>query len=286
MKARRNDIVNYICSRIEHIYDEPNERRNIAQYTVAAAEGVDLAKVLIWYDEEVDLPNIEHITDELSQGRPLQYIIGKTEFCGLDFAVREGVLIPRPETEELVEWAIKRAKRYAHARILDLCTGSGCIAISLANALPQATVTAIDLSSDALAIARENCTSLNTSVELLENDVLGELHSLTDREFDVIVSNPPYIPRSEQAMMRVNVTRYEPEMALFVDDSTPLLFYEAIARHAKTLLRRGGSLLFEVHESYATATAEMLQAMGFEKVILRKDFLGKPRMICCQRSQR
>ena len=152
--------------------------------------------------------------------------------------------------------------------------------------MPQATVTAIDLSSDALAIARENCTSLNAAVELLEDDVLGDLPTLTNREFDVIVSNPPYIPRSEQAMMRVNVTRYEPEMALFVDDSTPLLFYEAIARHAKTLLRRGGSLLFEVHESYATATAEMLQAMGFEKVILRKDFLGKPRMICCQRSQR
>lgn len=286
MKAPRKDIVEYICSRIAHIYDEPNERRNIAQYTVAAAEGVDLAKVLIWYDEEVDIPNIEDITEELSEGRPLQYIIGKTEFCGLDFAVREGVLIPRPETEQLVEWAIKRAKRHAQPRILDLCTGSGCIAISLAHALPQATVTAIDLSSDALTVARENCTSLNVDVELLKDDVLGELPTLGEREFDVIVSNPPYIPRSEQSRMRVNVTQYEPEMALFVDDNNPLLFYEAIACYAKKHLRKGGSLLFEVHESYATATAEMLQAMGFEKVILRKDFLGKPRMICCQRSQR
>ena len=282
MKARRNDIVNYICSRIEHIYDEPNERRNIAQYTVAAAEGVDLAKVLIWYDEEVDIPNIEHITDELSQGRPLQYIIGKTEFCGLDFAVREGVLIPRPETEQLVEWAIKRAKRYTQPRILDLCTGSGCIAISLAHALPQATVTAIDLSSDALAVARENCTSLNVDVELLKDDVLGELPTLGEREFDVIVSNPPYIPRSEQSRMRVNVTQYEPEMALFVDDKNPLLFYEAIACYAKKHLCKGGSLLFEVHESYATATVEMLQAKGFDHISLRKDFLDKPRMICCR----
>jgi release factor glutamine methyltransferase len=282
MKAPRKDIVEYICSRIAHIYDEPNERRNIAQYTVAAAEGVDLAKVLIWYDEEVDIPNIEDITEELSEGRPLQYIIGKTEFCGLDFAVREGVLIPRPETEQLVEWAIKRAKRYAHARILDLCTGSGCIAISLAHAFPQATVTAIDLSSDALAVARENCTSLNVNVELLKDDALGDLPTLGEREFDVIVSNPPYIPRSEQSRMRVNVTQYEPEMALFVDDKNPLLFYEAIACYAKKHLRKGGSLLFEVHESYATATVEMLQAKGFDHISLRKDFLDKPRMICCR----
>lgn len=282
MKAPRKDIVEYICSRIAHIYDEPNERRNIAQYTVAAAEGVDLAKVLIWYDEEVDIPNIEDITEELSEGRPLQYIIGKTEFCGLDFAVREGVLIPRPETEQLVEWAIKRAKKYAQPRILDLCTGSGCIAISLAHALPQATVTAIDLSSDALAVARENCTSLNVDVELLKDDVLGELPTLGEREFDVIVSNPPYIPRSEQSRMRVNVTQYEPEMALFVDDQNPLLFYEAIACFAKKHLRKGGSLLFEVHESYATATVEMLQAKGFDHISLRKDFLDKPRMICCR----
>ena len=282
MKAPRKDIVEYICSRIAHIYDEPNERRNIAQYTVAAAEGVDLAKVLIWYDEEVDIPNIEDITEELSEGRPLQYIIGKTEFYGLDFAVREGVLIPRPETEQLVEWAIRRAKRYAQPRILDLCTGSGCIAISLAHALPQATVTAIDLSSDALAVARENCTSLNVDVELLKDDVLGELPTLGEREFDIIVSNPPYIPRSEQSLMRVNVTQYEPDMALFVDDNNPLLFYEAIACYAKKHLRKGGSLLFEVHESYATATVEMLQAKGFDHISLRKDFLDKPRMICCR----
>lgn len=282
MQGTRADIIRQICDRIEHIYTEPNERRNIALLVASTAEGASLNKYLIEPTEPVDIPALEAMVRKLAEGQPVQYVIGSTEFCGLEFTVREGVLIPRPETEELVCWAIEKARELTRAEILDLCTGSGCIAISLARRINNARVTAIELSAKALDIARQNNKTLNTNVDFIEADVLGDLAVLGESKFDIIISNPPYIPRSEQAAMRINVTQYEPAMALFVEDEKPLLFYESIAAHALQRLRKGGYLLFEVHEDYATATAEMLRTRGFDNIELRKDFRDKPRMICCR----
>lgn len=286
MQGTRADIIRQVCARIEHIYTEPNERRNIALMAASTAEGVSLSKYLIEPTEQVDIPSLEAMVQHLAEGRPIQYIIGTTEFCGLEFTVKEGVLIPRPETEELVSWAIEKSEEFDRAKILDMCTGSGCIAISLARRVNNARVTAIELSSEALTIARQNNKTLNTNVDFIEADVLGNLAVLGESKFDIIISNPPYIPRSEQAAMRINVTQYEPSMALFVEDEKPLLFYEAIATHALQRLHQGGYLLFEVHEDYATATAEMLHTKGFYEIELRKDFRDKPRMICCRLNQK
>lgn len=240
-------------------------------------------KFLIDPNEIIDI-ELGDVAEQLSAGRPVQYIIGKTEFCGEEFTVREGVLIPRPETEELVMWAREVAKEFPSPRILDLCTGSGCIAIALKKLIPAAAVTAIDLSAEALAIAQENATKLGADVRFLADDVLKGVPQLQNESFDIIISNPPYIPISEREAMHINVTNFEPAMALFVEDSDPLIFYREIARIAKSRLSDRGALLFEIHELLADETLQMLQSEGFEAE-LRHDFLNKPRMICCHKRE-
>ena len=167
-------------------------------------------------------------------------------------------------------------------RFIDLCTGSGCIAITLADHVADSSVVGIDLSEEALAIAQENNDLVGTDVEFIKADVLGDVPQLSGRRFDIIVSNPPYIPLSERADMRCNVTDYEPAMALFVEDDNPLKFYRAIADKAKTCLADKGFLLFEIHENLAEESAGMLREEGFIGIEIRRDFLDKPRMICCQ----
>ena len=213
----------------------------------------------------------------------MQYIIGHTEFCGFQFKVGEGVLIPRPETEELVLWAENQSQTFPRPRILDICTGSGCIAISLARRIPNAEVYAIDLSEEALEIAKQNNIELNAGVTLLHDDALGEMPSIAGLEFDLIISNPPYIPISERTQMHRNVTEYEPGMALFVEDYNPLEFYRAISHKALTALRQGGYLLFEVHENLACEVADLLREAGFAQVEVRSDIFGKSRMVGGQR---
>jgi len=245
-------------------------------------EGVSFTKYMIEPDEVTTIEGLEEKVEELAQGRPVQYVLGAAEFCDLKFRVREGVLIPRPETEELVVWAEKCAEQFTHPRILDMCTGSGCIAITLANHVADSSVVGIDLSEEALAIAQENNDLIGTDVEFIKADVLGDVPQLSGRRFDIIVSNPPYIPLSERADMRCNVTDYEPAMALFVEDDNPLKFYRAIADKAKTCLADNGFLLFEIHENLAEESAGMLREEGFIGIEIKRDFLDKPRMICCQ----
>ena len=240
-------------------------------------------KFLIDPNEIIDI-ELGNVAEQLSAGRPVQYIIGKTEFCGEEFTVREGVLIPRPETEELVMWAREVAKEFPSPRILDLCTGSGCIAIALKKLIPAAAVTGIDLSAEALKIAQENATKLGAEVRFLADDVLQGVTQLGNEQFDIIVSNPPYIPISEREAMHINVTNFEPAMAIFVEDNDPLIFYREIARIAKSRLSDRGALLFEIHELLADETLQMLQSEGFEAE-LRHDFLNKPRMICCHKRE-
>lgn len=282
MRASRADIVAHIASSIETLYTQP-ERMRIARLVAAALRNENELRYLTDPNEIIDI-DIEQAVKELAAGRPLQYVTGKTEFCGEEFSVREGVLIPRPETEELVMWAKDVSKAFTSPRILDLCTGSGCIAISLKKLIPAADVTAIDLSAEALAIAKENATKLKTNVCFLQDDVLQGVKTLKGEEFDIIVSNPPYIPSSERTTMHINVTRYEPAMALFVEDDDPLIFYREIARFAAQALSKNGVLLFEIHELLAEQTLQMLIEEGFHAE-LRHDFLSKPRMICCKRKE-
>ena len=282
MRASRAEIVSHLTTCIEHLYSRQEQLR-IARMVAAALSGESEMKFLIDPGEIIDI-ELGNVVEQLSAGRPVQYIIGRTEFCGEEFTVREGVLIPRPETEELVMWAREVAKGFTSPRILDLCTGSGCIAIALKKLIPTATVTAVDLSADALAIAQENATKLDAEVRFLADDVLKGVPELQNEQFDIIVSNPPYIPLSEREAMHINVTKFEPEMALFVEDSDPLIFYREIALAAKKILSERGALLFEIHELLANETLQMLQNEGFEAE-LRHDFLNKPRMICCQKRE-
>jgi release factor glutamine methyltransferase len=195
--------------------------------------------------------------------------------------VEEGVLIPRPETEELVEWIVSES--LPESTILDVCTGSGCIALALARYMDKSSVTGIDLSPSALAIARRNGAKYAPDVVFLEADALADFASImTESKFDIIVSNPPYIPLGDKARMRPNVTEYEPDMALYVPDDDALLFYRSIARNAHRMLNEGGKLYFEIYEEYAEQMCDMLRNEGYTRLRLREDFRAKQRMICAE----
>lgn len=214
------------------------------------------------------------IVGQLLRDVPLQYALGQTTFYGLKLKVGPGVLIPRPETEELVDLIVKENPQ-PDLRVLDLCTGSGAIAVALARNLPFSKVTAVDVSPSALSYARENTATLKTSVELKEADIFSL--SLPPEEFDIIVSNPPYVCESEKSGMEPNVLSHEPSLALFVPDDDPLRFYRRIATMAADALKSGGRLYFEINPLHATELRSMLEAEGFGEVELIKDVHGKQR---------
>ena len=279
MICTRREAIRLLVSEIRSLYEE-HEAATLVRRLLAERCGVSEASLLADPDATIEIPDFEQLAQELASGRPLQYIVGHTEFYGLDFRVREGCLIPRPETEELVDNILKKHPS-AH-RILDVGTGSGCIAIALKKGLPEAQITALDRSEEALEIARENCQHLAAEIDLRKGDALS-LEAWVEGPFDVIVSNPPYIPRSEEQLMRKNVLDFEPHEALFVPDKEPLLFYRAIGRSALNLLSPNGSLWFEVHENYADQTAEMLKEEGFGEVEVICDLFDKKRMVWSRR---
>lgn len=282
MEATRSEITAFIAEAVRGLYPE-REARRIALTAAAALSGESEAKFLADPNQRVNIDGVERCAAQLAAGCPVQYVTGKTEFRDMTFHVDGSVLIPRPETEELVLWAEQCAADHRNPRILDVCTGSGCIAIVLAAHLPQAKVTALDISHAALETAQRNASMNGVRIRFIEDDALNGMPSLAGETFDIIVSNPPYIPHSEIESMHVNVTRYEPHEALFVDDADPLVFYRAIARAARTMLSEGGSLFFEVHEAWAERTAEMLRGEGFGQTEVRIDLFGKPRMTCSRR---
>jgi len=216
----------------------------------------------------------------LKQQKPIQYIIGETEFYGLPFKVNESVLIPRPETEELVEWVLKQADSNKPINVLDIGTGSGCIAISLAKNLPNAKVYALDVSAKALKIAKQNADLNDVKVAFVEVDILkaGNGGLETDVKFDIIVSNPPYVREQEKDMMKPNVLENEPHLALFVKDENPLLFYEAITQFASNNLTTEGQLFFEINEYLGNAMIDLLND-NFRNIELKQDIFKKDRMI-------
>lgn len=246
-------------------------------------KGYTRTQVLLASDELLganERSEIERITRQLKNHEPIQYILGTTEFYGLPFFCSPGVLIPRPETEELVHWIIEQNTNSAPA-ILDMGTGTGCIAISLRKNMPQSTVWACDISPACIETAQQNAKLNNAEVSVWAYDILNETAQIEFPEMDIIVSNPPYIRETEKSLMERNVLEFEPELALFVPDSNPLIYYEKIADFSRGHLKAGGILYFEINEALGNDCCQMLRNKGFSEVVLKKDIHGKDRMIAC-----
>lgn len=262
---------------LEPLYGN-GEARAITDYVLDVCFGLSKADILCGAVDEMTAEKtaeLNKIFGRLMEGEPVQYVLGRAEFCGRWFSVRPGVLIPRPETEELCAWITADSKASASPKVLDIGTGSGCIAITLQLDMPESKVTAWDISADALDVARENAQQLGANVNFVKLDALN---AKPEGEWDVIVSNPPYICEKEKKDMAVNVLEHEPHTALFVPDADPLLFYRAITRLAVQTLSKGGRLYFEINPIYADDTCRMMRAEGMTAVELRSDMYGKQRM--------
>lgn len=262
---------------LEPLYGN-GEARAITDYVLDVCFGLSKADILCGAVDEMTAEKtaeLNKIFGRLMEGEPVQYVLGRAEFSGRWFNVRPGVLIPRPETEELCAWITADSKASASPKVLDIGTGSGCIAITLQLDMPESKVTAWDISADALDVARENAQQLGANVNFVKLDALN---AKPESEWDVIVSNPPYICEKEKKDMAVNVLEHEPHTALFVPDTDPLLFYRAITRLAVQTLSKGGRLYFEINPIYADDTCRMMRAEGMTAVELRSDMFGKQRM--------
>lgn len=242
--------------------------------------GISRTQLLLSKENEINegtFFKIKNIISELKSYRPIQYILGETEFYDLKFKVFDNILIPRPETEELVDWIIKDHSNTS-IKILDIGTGSGCIAVSLAKNMPNAVVYASDISELALKAAETNSKINNTSLHLLQFDILNP-PSDQDKKFDIIVSNPPYVTEKEKSLMQQNVLDYEPELALFVPDNDPLLFYRSILDFGLQHLKPKGKIYFEINEAFGQEMISLMQKKGFSDNILLRDINGKDRMV-------
>lgn len=286
-----------ICQRLTPLYG-PQEAKAMTRLLLEDLFSLSFADILCGATEhlsDADTLRLQQSVDRLLDAEPLQYVTGKAFFCGHPFHVAPGVLIPRPETEWIVDTAVNLVTSSA-PRILDIGTGSGCIAtsISLALADRHCYTEAWDISEDALRIATDNAARLGAEVKFRRRDALrleeekgGAEVLIADNassaSWDIIVSNPPYICNREAADMHANVLRHEPHLALFVPDTDPLLFYRAIARYAMRSLRKGGWLLFECNTLYAHDTAQMALDMGFATSVVEDDCFGKPRFVKAQK---
>ena len=229
---------------------------------------------------ESELLKFHFVVKDLKKHKPIQYILGETQFYGLKIKVNPSVLIPRPETEELVDWIIKDAStEKEELNILDICTGSGCIAIALQKNLPHTKIKAVDISESALETAKNNAILNQAEIFFAREDALSGLKS--ENKYDIIVSNPPYVREEEKQFMHKNVLQYEPPIALFVEDNNALKFYRSIASWAFHNLTEKGKLYFEINESKANELADLLQYLGYKKIDIRKDLNNKHRMIRC-----
>lgn len=231
-------------------------------------------------DSELD--QLHRVLDRLSKQEPIQYILGKTSFYGLSINVSPATLIPRPETEELVSWILSDLdKKTTKIRGVDIGTGSGCIALALKNNLANAEITAVDVSKEALEVVRQNVKELGLPMEVLQLDILK--NSLPKEGLDFIVSNPPYVCETEKSEMRANVLDYEPDLALFVEDSNPLIFYDRILDVAKESVKEEGSVYFEINERFAEDIIKLAKEKGWKNNQVKKDIFGRDRMMRCRR---
>jgi release factor glutamine methyltransferase len=281
-----------LCKSLASRYPE-REAKAVIRYLLEVGYGLSMADIISGAAESIPSDEMGKKLRRLLNGEPVQYVVGKAEFGGRIFRVTPDVLIPRPETYELCQWLEEeeRGKRKEERdfSILDIGTGSGCIAITLALDIPQAKVGAWDISERALIIARQNAESLNTQVHFRQVDALNKptedsslftLHS----SLNIIISNPPYICQKEAIEMEQHVLDHEPHQALFVPDEDPLLFFRAIARLGQKALHKDGRLYFEINPAYHQELTEMLDKMGYSEIETRKDLFGKNRMIKAKRT--
>jgi release factor glutamine methyltransferase len=271
------------------IYDE-GEAKAVARMVYEVRFGLSWTDLCIGKDTQLSADNqteLQEILRRLLQKEPVQYVLGQADFCGRTFLVNEHVLIPRPETEELIQWFLEVRSYLGESEeghILDIGTGSGCIAITLAAMYPNAHVTAWDISPEALDVAKVNAGRHHVSVTFQQVDILAPSLPTPHSSLTTIISNPPYIADHERATMEANVLEYEPATALFVPDEDPLLFYRAIATYGQTALQPGGWLYFEINPLYVNELCELLRVMRFHRIETKEDQFGKQRFIRAQRS--
>ena len=280
---------NEMWRKLSKVYDE-GEAKAIARLTYEVRFDLTFTDLCLGKDTQLsadDQAQAAEICSRLLQQEPVQYVLGQAEFCGHTMMVNEHVLIPRPETEELCQWVVSEMSderlEVRDYSILDIGTGSGCIAVTLAAALPQAEVTAWDISAEALQVARENARRSGVPVTFQQVDMLNTHHVPLSTQWELIVSNPPYICYKERAMMESNVLDHEPHTALFVPDDDPLLFYRAIAAYGQKALKVGGWLYFEINPLYADELTDMFCAMSYHDIETKEDQYGKQRMIRAKR---
>ncbi len=286
---------NIILPLLAESFDE-READNLFKYALEdyfSKRYLDIRNYSLSDDE---LEELNYIYEKITNHYPIQYIFNKSEFYGLDFYVDENVLIPRAETEELVHWILLNnidthnnvdTHSCAYLRILDIGTGCGCIPISIKKNKPDWSVSAIDISENALEVARVNALKHKTEIDFILGDILNSQFSSEISElnssFDIIVSNPPYIPAKEKELMSLSTLQHEPHLALFVPNENPIIFYEKIADFAKKHLSENGKLYFELNEFNALDVQEILNKKGFQNVTIKKDFAGKDRMLRCEK---
>jgi release factor glutamine methyltransferase len=271
-------VVNYFKEKLEGQFSD-SEVKHLSDLAIEHVLGLSKTDLILAGDKHVsesDLLNFRSIVKELLTKKPIQYILGESEFHGMLFQVNENVLIPRPETEELVSLVIKENENVS--TILDIGTGSGCIPISLKSAFPKASISAIDVSEEALKLAKSNSERLESPVSFVQDDILQPKHIFED-EFELIISNPPYVLESDKKEMHENVLMHEPHLALFVEDHDALIFYKAILEFSQKNLKKGGRLYFEIHEDMANPIKQLFLDFGFEDINIHKDFYGKDRVV-------
>lgn len=274
------DSIRYIANRLSSYYDA-RECNSIARYIVEELSGMNYTDILVKDTKfsEVDGEKIDDIVKRLLLREPLQYIFGYSYFCDLKIDIDKNVLIPRPETEELCRLIIERYKD-SSPKILDICTGSGCIALALKNGIKQAIVEGVDISEGALSVAQKNAERENLDIEFYKYDVIKKSPPIS-KKYDVIVSNPPYICQFEKENMGHNVLDYEPHIALFVEDKNPLVFYDKIAELGCSILKSGGSIFFEINPLFYKELTEMLKIKGYNNIEIIDDINERRRFITC-----
>lgn len=289
-------LANKIIKELQLIYGE-REARALQRYLFIAFGNRSMTEWLLDFNKEATdefQQKVNNAIKDLKNYKPVQYITGKATSNDLDFELTPDVLIPRPETEELVDTIVKRTDDNLNYKVLDIGTGSGIIAVSLAKLLPKVSVSAIDISKEALRVANRNAIKNNVQVEFILVDILrysqdestgkiSELGIETERVYDIIVSNPPYVKQSEKSLMAKNVINHEPHLALFVPDADPLLYYKAIINFSKRHLTSYGTLYFEINESEDENLKALLEKNAFGKVEIFTDFNGKPRFISAKK---
>ncbi|NTW31904.1 MAG: peptide chain release factor N(5)-glutamine methyltransferase [Bacteroidetes bacterium] len=264
------------------LYSE-QEIKSITFYAFHHILNFSRSDMLLKKEEQINDENLSFLQDilnKLKQEIPIQYVLGCAEFYGINLAVNPDVLIPRPETEELVDWIIKENNNKT-VKILDIGTGSACIAIAIKKNILLSTVFASDISDKALIVAKENAKNNNAEIHFLNFDILNVPENIKFPDFDIIVSNPPYVTESEKKYMKNNVLKYEPYNALFVSDNDPLLFYKAVADFSLKLIKKKITLFFEINERFSSCLFDMLSEKGFSDIEVEKDINGKYRMLKC-----